>query len=69
MFTGQYIGGEERCFLVKLLDETNPILGFDPEAGNQQTLSEVKWHSLDSMEDDLQVSRVITALNEQSKVC
>lgn len=69
LFTGHYSGGEERCFLVNLLDETNPKLGFDPEAGNQPTLSEVKWHSLDSMKDDMQVSRVIAALNEQSKEC
>lgn len=62
LFTGQYSGGEERCFLVRPLNEKTPLLGYDPELGNQQTLSEVRWLSLESMKDDLHVSRVLESL-------
>ncbi|WP_079508633.1 NUDIX domain-containing protein [Mesobacillus jeotgali] len=62
LFTGEYSGGEERCFLVRQLDDKEPLLGCDPEYGDEQTLKEVRWHSLDSMKDDLHVSRVIEAL-------
>ncbi|UGB33066.1 NUDIX domain-containing protein [Metabacillus sp. B2-18] len=63
LFVGTYSHGEERCFLVRTVNDQKPSLGFDPEAGSEQTLSEVKWLSLVEMKDDLQVSRVIRALN------
>jgi 8-oxo-dGTP diphosphatase len=62
LFTGQYSGGEERCFLVRQLNDQEPMLGCDPEYGVDQTLCEVRWHSLESMKDDLHVSRVLEAL-------
>ncbi|MCM3666134.1 NUDIX hydrolase [Mesobacillus subterraneus] len=62
LFTGQYSGGEERCFLVRSLNEKIPQVGFDPELGDEQTLSEVQWHTLDSMKNDLHVSRVLEAM-------
>jgi 8-oxo-dGTP diphosphatase len=62
LFTGQYSGGEERCFLVRSLNDQVPQVGFDPELGDEQTLSEVQWHSLNSMKEDLHVSRVLDAM-------
>jgi 8-oxo-dGTP diphosphatase len=62
LFTGQYCGGEERCFLVRSLNEKIPQVGFDPELGDEQTLSEVQWHTLDSMKNDLHVARVLEAM-------
>jgi 8-oxo-dGTP diphosphatase len=62
LFTGQYSGGEEQCFLVRQMNHQEPILGCDPEYGESQTLSEVRWHSLESMKDDLHVSKVLEAL-------
>lgn len=63
LFVGTYSHGEERCYLVRTVNDRIPSLGFDPEAGKKQTLSEVKWHSLEDMKDDLQVSKVIKTLN------
>lgn len=63
LFSGRYSRGEERCFLVSLMNDQEPSLGFDPEAGDKQTLSAVKWHSIESMKNDLHVSRVVKALN------
>lgn len=63
LFSGQYSGGEERCYLVRLLDNLSPKMGFDPELeDNKQTLTEVKWFSLEEMKNDLHVSRVIEAM-------
>ncbi|MBT2691659.1 NUDIX hydrolase [Bacillus sp. ISL-55] len=62
LFTGQYSHGEERCFLVRSINDKEASLGYDPEVGEQQTLKEVKWHSLESMKDDLHVSRVLETL-------
>jgi 8-oxo-dGTP diphosphatase len=62
LFTGQYSHGEERCFLVRPINDKEASLGYDPEVGEQQTLKEVKWHSLESMKDDLHVSRVLETL-------
>lgn len=63
LFSSQYSGGEERCYLVRRLDDKVPLLGFDPELDcDHQTLSEVKWHSIVSMKHDLHVSKVIEAM-------
>lgn len=62
LFTGQYSRGEERCFLVRPLNDKEASVGYDPELGDRQTLKDVKWHSLESMKDDLHVSKVLEAL-------
>lgn len=63
LFSRQYSGGEERCYLVRLLDELYPLLGYDPEfPENEQTLAEVKWFSLYEMKNDLHVSKVIETM-------
>ncbi|WP_226641375.1 NUDIX domain-containing protein [Mesobacillus subterraneus] len=62
LFTGRYSRGEEQCFLVRTLNDKEASVGYDPELGNKQTLKEVKWHSLESMKDDLHVSKVLEAL-------
>lgn len=68
LFTGTYSLGEEKCFLARIVNDNLPVLGYDPEAEDHQTLSEVKWHSLESMKDDLHVSRVIQALELTKKL-
>ncbi|NHM31976.1 NUDIX domain-containing protein [Neobacillus terrae] len=62
LFSYSYDAGEVRCFLVHSIDGKIATLGFDPEAGSKQTLSDVKWHTLEEMKDDLQVSKVIDSL-------
>jgi 8-oxo-dGTP diphosphatase len=63
LFSSQYSGGEERAYLVRRLDDKAPLLGFDPELDYEhQTLSKVKWHSIESMKYDLHVSKVIEAM-------
>lgn len=62
LFTGHYSHGEERCFLVRPINDKEASLGYDPELGEQQTLKELEWHSLEVMKDDLHVSRVLDAL-------
>lgn len=62
LFTGQYSRGEERCFLVRQLNDKKASLGHDPELGDHQTLKEVKLHSLESMKDDLHVAKVLEAM-------
>ncbi|WP_423410202.1 hypothetical protein AABM38_09855 [Heyndrickxia sp. MSNUG] len=63
LFTRQYNGGEERCYLVRPLDDKTPQLGYDPEfTADEQTLTEVKWFPIVVMKEDLHVSRVIEAM-------
>ncbi|MEH7445001.1 NUDIX domain-containing protein [Bacillus sp. JJ1122] len=63
LFTRQYSGGEERCYLVRPIDDKTPQLGYDPEFNeNEQTLTEVKWLPIEGMKKDLHVSRVIEAM-------
>lgn len=63
LFSGNYSGGEERCYLACPLDDRSPVLGYDPEfEAAQQTLSEVKWFPIELVKDDLHVSRVIEAM-------
>jgi 8-oxo-dGTP diphosphatase len=63
LFSGQYSGGEERCYLVQLLDDLPPKLGYDPELCDaKQTLTEVKWFPIEEMKNDFHVSRVIEAM-------
>lgn len=64
LFEGQYDGGIERCFLVKITGEDEPLLGYDPELSlDKQNLSEVKWQPIKEMKDDRHVSKVIESLN------
>jgi 8-oxo-dGTP diphosphatase len=63
LFTGRYSGGEERCFLVRPLNDKEASLGHDPELGDKQTLKEVKWHSHESVKDDLHVAKILEAMN------
>jgi hypothetical protein len=57
-----------RCFLLQCIDPAEePRLGSDPEeehlSEHEKMLQEVRWFSLEKKKDDLQVSRVIEALN------
>ncbi|MEH7884291.1 NUDIX domain-containing protein [Bacillus sp. JJ1609] len=63
LFAGQYSGGEEKCYLVHLLHDQTPLLGYDPEFNSvEQTLTDVKWFPIEVMKEDLHVSRVIKAM-------
>jgi len=44
------------------LNDKEASLGHDPELGDKQTLKEVKWHSLESVKDDLHVAKVLEAM-------
>ncbi|MCR8632097.1 NUDIX domain-containing protein [Paenibacillus radicis (ex Xue et al. 2023)] len=65
LFTHRYTGGTENCYLLELIDEDElPSLGFDPELPvDKQTLSDVRWRSINELKDDLHVSKVIEALS------
>ncbi len=56
----------ERCFLVVEHDGTEPVLGEDPEQAHlppaSRMLCGVGWKSLETMRDDIQVSRVLAAM-------
>ena len=51
------------CFQVEIGDG-EPVLGLDPELPtDEQVLKELEWKSIDDYKDDVQVSKVIAALN------
>lgn len=69
LFTRQYSGGEERCYLARPLDDKTPHLGYDPEFNeNEQTLTEVKWFPIEEKKNDLHVSRVIESMNLHKEI-
>ncbi|HEV2124751.1 MAG TPA: NUDIX hydrolase [Chloroflexota bacterium] len=60
---GQHV--TERCFLLKLVGNQEAVLGHDPELdADSQMLKELAWRSLDHVHDDLQVSKVLAALED-----
>lgn len=64
LFEQSYDGGIEKCFLVKVIGDSEPKLGYDPESSlENQTLSEVKWQPIEEMKKDRHVSKVIEILN------
>ncbi len=51
------------CYLVQVADETDPVLGSDPElAISEQILTRIVWRRLEHVSSDIQVARVIAAL-------
>jgi ADP-ribose pyrophosphatase YjhB (NUDIX family) len=60
LFEREYIYGREYAFLAEVLDDDCLCTGFDPElAPDDQIISDAGWQSLESMQDDIQVSLVI----------
>ena len=66
LFEEQYEYGISYCFLASAISEAEAKLGSDPEEKNVDyhlsMLQEVGWHSLESMKNDQQVSKVIALL-------
>jgi 8-oxo-dGTP diphosphatase len=56
-----------RCYWLEVDEEQEAVLGYDPEethlAAPERLLQGVAWHTLDSMQEDGQVSQVIRYLN------
>jgi 8-oxo-dGTP diphosphatase len=66
LFEEQYEYGVSYCFLASAESAADAKLGIEPEEKDVDyhlsMLQEVGWHSLESMKDDQQVSRVIALL-------
>jgi NUDIX domain len=58
----------ERCFLIKVSPEQEPILGSDPELAGRQQLDIVAWRSLDEVKGDPQVKQVLEALKQRGRL-
>jgi 8-oxo-dGTP pyrophosphatase MutT (NUDIX family) len=57
----------ETCFLLEPEPDQEPTLGYDPELGPQeQMITAIGWKPLSELVDDIQVSKVIAALNRDS---
>lgn len=62
---GQHV--TERCFLLELTGAQEAALGHDPELdADSQMLTELAWRPLDHVSEDLQVSKVLAALNDRA---
>lgn len=58
----------EKCYLLKTKGQ-NPILGYDPEhSGDSRTLLDVAWIPISRAKNDLQVTRVISALKKENAI-
>ncbi len=66
LFEELYEYGISYCFLATVKDSAEAKLGNDPEEKDiphhHRMLQEISWHSLESMKDDQQVSKVIAIL-------
>jgi len=57
-----------RCFLIEVAPDQEPVLGQDPELGtDEQQLKAVAWRPLDEVRHDLQVARVLEALERSHR--
>ncbi len=64
LFTSTYRHGEEKCYLVKVVNDKEPTLGYDPEySEDNQVLKSIEWKSLEEVKNDLHVEKVLRALN------
>lgn len=53
----------ERCFLLEAIGDADPALGYDPElSGKQPMLRGIGCFPLETVRNDLQVSRIIDTL-------
>jgi len=66
LFKEPYSLGETTCYLAEEDGAADAMLGLDPEEGNKspemRRLKGVAWHTLESMKNDIQVSKVIAIL-------
>lgn len=54
---------ETECFLVKTNDLSKIKLGTDPDKPGKQELKDIDWKNIDDMAKDIQISKLIEALN------
>jgi len=68
LFERAYRGGTESVFLADIIGDAIPTPGIDPELPpeKEQWIREVRWHPIESMKDDRQVSLVIRALENKT---
>jgi 8-oxo-dGTP diphosphatase len=65
LFEDTYTYGPDYCFLVKVLDDNDAVLGYDPELlPEEQVLKDISWFALADKKDDKQVKRVIESLGD-----
>lgn len=58
----------EKCFLLEIGNQ-EPTLGFDPELDSDtQIIKDVAWFPLDSVQDDIQMSKVIESLDKTDDI-
>ena len=66
LFVEEYQYGKSYCYLAQLVNDVEPILGYDPEEAElfefDKMLQSVAWHSIRDKKDDIQVSKVISIL-------
>ena len=64
LYQRAYRSGAEHCFLLECGREQEAVLGHDPELdATSQWLSELAWRPLRDLRDDIQVARVLAALD------
>ena len=72
LFTSRTGRTETVCYLMTTPENPHAaFVGVDPEQihlhPSQRMLQDVKWHSIEKMRDDLHVSKVLEALDNESK--
>ena len=63
LFERDYIAGREYTFLAEIIGDEIPYPGIDPELPVEtQWIQEVRWHLLENMKDDIQVSLLLQTI-------
>ena len=66
LFVEDYQYGKSYCYLANVINDVEPVLGYDPEEIEffefDKMLQSVQWHTIKDKKDDVQVSKVISTL-------
>ncbi|SDT24224.1 ADP-ribose pyrophosphatase YjhB, NUDIX family [Paenibacillaceae bacterium GAS479] len=66
LFDREYSAGIEYCFLAEIVEQHELILGYDPELDvDEQVLAEAHWITIESVLEDIHVSRVLESLTQE----
>lgn len=66
LFERDYSMGREYVFLAETIGDGQVNMGNDPEhSPDDQWIQDVRWHTLESMQDDQQIKLVIEALKSE----
>jgi 8-oxo-dGTP diphosphatase len=70
LFQRNYAAGVEYCYLAELKNGEQHIrLGHDPElTADEQVLKQAAWIEVQTLKDDLHVSRVIESLSQEERM-